>query len=680
MGGEFEKKPGGSSFVHPAVNSGTSGTAGKRTLTEQLPPGPVQRRRDVTGGQGEDTAKTQEVAARGVSGPGTGAPSTAVQRKPDTPSAASSGPSPGVTPPKAGIDKAGFIDNGDGANIRTAPAESGGQKVRDQPLPPATRVFVSGTYPDASAWWYVTAYLEGIMVRGYVQDFRVTTQLPEPMAKLHQVVSGETAEQLAAQEYGGAVRDGHDLRYYENVLLHVNQQQGRGGITGSYQDPGVLGGGSGNVPLVAGHRIWLVSPAYAKALESVVPSGSLTGGAVAKVKRFVGHLEDILHSVTRSPQHFGEVAGEYAQAIRDHMPAIVGIVAGFIMAEATSAFLAATPTGVGQIVATVIQLGLSAFGAAGAIQAGAEALKHAAEWLTIAWTAQGKDDRIAAASKEFLQMLVGIAMAALSALGARANYGNALKIASSMPTGGVPAMAMAGGGQISGGARAGTGVLINPGPGSLGTAGNAMMQADKDGGGGSKDDPAAKQAAEKNAATDAAKEHVHKGGIEADAQSPYHGKWDGSGVHDWDELEAICARDGYRIKSVTEDPVTGARRVEVERIGVDPKMGTPVTGTVKKTIYPKDLPPAQIDEAGDLALKSAISKEPGSKLDPYGSKLRADGSPADGFFEATVAVGSPPRSVKIQGWFKETPDGTKVITSHAPAFNKSWPNVAPKDY
>jgi hypothetical protein len=191
--------------------------------------------------------------------------------------------------------------------------------------------------------------------------------------------------------------------------------------------------------------------------------------------------------VTRSPQHFGEVAGEYAQAIRDHMPEIVGIVAGFLMAEATSAFLAATPTGVGQIAATVIQLGLSAFGAAGAIQAGAEALKHAGEWLTIAWTAQGKDDRIAAASKEFLKMLVGIAMAALSALGARANYGNALKIASSMPTGGLPAMAMAGGGQIGGGARAGAGVLINPGTGSLGTAGNAMMQADDKNGGGRND-------------------------------------------------------------------------------------------------------------------------------------------------------------------------------------------------
>jgi hypothetical protein len=392
-----------------------------------------------------------------------------------------------ITPPTGGINKPGFIDHSDGANIRTGPSESGGQKVRDQPLSPATRVFVSGTHPSASAWWYVTAYLDGMMVRGYVQDFRVTTELPEPTAKLHQVASGETAEQLAAQEYGGAVRDGHDLRYYENVLLYVNQHQRRAGIAGSFQDPGVLGGGSNNVQLVAGHRIWLVSPAYAKALEAMVPSGSLTGGAVAKVKRFAGHLEDILHSVTDSPQHFGEVAGEYAQAIRDHLPAIVGITAGFIMAEATSAFLAATPTGVGQIAATVIHLGLAAFGAAGAIQAGAEALKHAAEWLTLAWTAQGKEDHIAAASKEFLKMLVGIAVAALSALGARTNYGNALKIANSMPTAGLPAMALAGGGQLGGGAGAGTGVLLNPGSGSFGVAGNAMMHAYGPGGGGAKD-------------------------------------------------------------------------------------------------------------------------------------------------------------------------------------------------
>src|SRR3954469_2447643 len=114
MGGGFEKTPGGSSLVQPTVSSSPSGTPGKRTLTEQLPPGPVQRRSDVPGERGEDTARTQQVAARDVSG--AGSPSAAVQRKPNDPSAGSSGPSPGVTPPKAGIDKAGFIDNGDGAN------------------------------------------------------------------------------------------------------------------------------------------------------------------------------------------------------------------------------------------------------------------------------------------------------------------------------------------------------------------------------------------------------------------------------------------------------------------------------------------------------------------------------------------------------------------------------------
>lgn len=404
------------------------------------------------------------------------------------PSAPGTGSSPGVAVPKSGIDKAGFIDHGDGANIRTSPAETGGKTVRDQPLPPATRVFVSGTHPDAPQWWYVTTYLDKTMVRGYVQDFRVNTDLPEPTAELHQVVDGDTAEKLAVKKFGSAVTDGHDLRFYENVLFYVNRQRGRAGITGAYQDPGMLGGGSNNVQLLAGHRIWLVSSAYAKALESVVPSGSLTGGAVAKIKRFVGHLEDILRSVTESRHHFGEVAGEYAQAIRDHLPEIAGIVAAFIMAEATSAFLAATPTGVGQIAAVVIQLALAAFGAAGMVQAGIEAVKHASQWLTIAWTAKGNDEKIVAASKEFLKMLVSIAIAALSYVGVKGNYGNALKIASSMPMGGLPALAVAGGGQISGAGTA-AGVLIGPSTGSLGVAGNAMMQSDKDGqGGGTSED------------------------------------------------------------------------------------------------------------------------------------------------------------------------------------------------
>jgi hypothetical protein len=482
--------------------AGAASSIGKTTLTSLLaprtapgpgPPGPgrlaatealpVQRKADrgasdvsrsATGPHGSHNIAA--LFGRPDNAPG-GGQQVGVQRAPATHASTATGsnsPSLQITPPRAGIDKPGFIDNSEGSYLRTGPRETGGETVRDQPLPPATRVFVSGTHPSAPTWWYVTAYLaDKTMVRGYVQGERVNTELPEPLAELRQLVGGETAEGLAKEQFGHAVTDGHDLRYYENVLLHMNQ--GRAGIRGTYQDPGVLGGGSNHIQLVAGHRIWLVSAEYAKALQSVVPSGSLTGGAVAKVKRFAGHLQDILHSVTESRNHFGEVAGEFAQAIRDHLPEIIGITAGFLMAEATSMFLAAAPTGVSQAAAAVIQLALAAFGASGMVQASLEALRHGAAWLTTAWTAHGKPELIGEASKEFLRMLVAVAMAALSYLGARGNYGNALQIARSMPTGGLPALATSGAGTTSG-AGVGTGGAIGPSTGAIGPAGNAALR------------------------------------------------------------------------------------------------------------------------------------------------------------------------------------------------------------
>jgi len=421
---------------------------GKRTLTEQLAP----------------VAPVQRSPAHQTHGPQT---------------ATSGVHTPKIAQPELGIDQTGFIDNSKGAPIYNRPPEAGGELVRDTPLPPAARVFASGTYPRLKDWWYVTVFVEGTMLRGYVEAHRINAHLPEPFAELRQLEGGETPEGLAKEKYGKEVRDGHDLRYYENVLLYVNR--GRDGIGGTYQDPNVLGGGANNIKLYAGHRIWLVSPDYAKALEGVVPSGSLTGGAVAKVKRFGEHLRDILQSVTESRNHFGEVAGEFAEAIRDHLSAIVGITAGFLTLEAGSMFLAATPTGVGQAAAAVIQLALSAFGAAGMVEAGIEALKHGGAWLTTAWTAHGKPELITEASKEFLRMLVAVAVAALGYLGAKGNYKNALKIANNMPTGSLPAFATAGHAP-SGEAGAGAGVAIGPsvgGPAVIGAAAVGLSDKEK---------------------------------------------------------------------------------------------------------------------------------------------------------------------------------------------------------
>ncbi|HWN66612.1 MAG TPA: RNase A-like domain-containing protein [Haliangium sp.] len=400
-----------------------------------------------------------------------------------------------IDPPRPCIDKPGFVDNDDGANIRTGPAERHGVALTPRPLPPATRVFVTGRHPEAPEWWYVTAFLPGTIVRGYVQHFRVNIDLPEPTAKLYQIQPGDTVERLASQEFSAAVRDGHDLRYYENVLLAVNRDKNRAGIQGTFQDPGVLGGGANNIQLEAGRRIWLVSPAHARALEGKVPDGSLTGGLDARTRRVLGHIDDIVQSVTGAPQYFSAVAGEYAEAIEDHLPEIIGITAGFILAESASAFLAATPTGVGQLAAVVIQLGLAAFGAAAAVDACGQALQQGQQWLTLAWTAHGDPEQLAAASKEFLKMLVSIAMAALTIAGVRANMGKGLKVASAIEIqppmlGWSPAMATPNG-VVAGGPVLTPGSIASAGPVNIG--GPSLMSATGSGAGKAKADSRASQ-------------------------------------------------------------------------------------------------------------------------------------------------------------------------------------------
>jgi hypothetical protein len=129
------------------------------------------------------------------------------------------------------------------------------------------------------------------------------------------------------------------------------------------------------------------------------------------------------------------------------------------------------------------------------------------------------------------------------------------------------------------------------------------------------DEPATGSNAARRAAEQAGRDHVHLGGLVTDRQSPYFGKWDSRGVHEWSSLERICTRDGYLIKQVTEDPASGVRRVVVERRGISPKTGQLVTGDVEKTIYPKSLEPSEIDAAGELAFKAALNRAPRTKLD-----------------------------------------------------------------
>ena len=154
----------------------------------------------------------------------------------------------------------GFIDHRDGANIRTLPAEVPGSKcLTPVPLPPGTRVTVIHAHPQKPDWSYVATVAAEQLLRGYVQGLRITTQLPEPAATLYPIRKGDALEPIAARIYRRAIEPGRDLRFYENVILHVNQQHRRSGVRRV----------DGDIQLVAGERIWLVSVALTSATSPV---------------------------------------------------------------------------------------------------------------------------------------------------------------------------------------------------------------------------------------------------------------------------------------------------------------------------------------------------------------------------------------------------------------------------
>jgi hypothetical protein len=100
----------------------------------------------------------------------------------------------------------------------------------------------------------------------------------------------------------------------------------------------------------------------------------------------------------------------------------------------------------------------------------------------LAWTAKGKDEQLGAASREFLRMLVSIAMTALAYTGAKGNVGKAVKIAQAMPPAGLVPALVGAGGRAGPMVVAGEGVKLGvPSPaGPLGTVG-AMMTKHGDG-------------------------------------------------------------------------------------------------------------------------------------------------------------------------------------------------------
>lgn len=123
-------------------------------------------------------------------------------------------------------------------------------------------------------------------------------------------------------------------------------------------------------------------------------------------------IQDLFRSSLWIPQEVvEEVAGEYADFISQNMDLILGSLAVFLAAGAGAVFLSGAA-------AALCKALLVGFGIAGLVVATKAMLKHAEQWLRLVRRANGKPEGIAAASKEFLQMITSFAIAVEASSGA----------------------------------------------------------------------------------------------------------------------------------------------------------------------------------------------------------------------------------------------------------------------
>lgn len=108
---------------------------------------------------------------------------------------------------------------------------------------------------------------------GFVAKDMITLA-PDPDARLHYIQTNQSPIGIAEKYYSSAVKRDEDLRFYVNVLHHVNPKS----------IPNPSGNDWKQTKALEGLWMWVPGIAFAKSLHGVVKSGSITGGAYDAVR------------------------------------------------------------------------------------------------------------------------------------------------------------------------------------------------------------------------------------------------------------------------------------------------------------------------------------------------------------------------------------------------------------
>ncbi len=156
-------------------------------------------------------------------------------------------------------------ENGGGVNFRAKP--DGNAPSRRLPVGTLFQV-----HQELDGGWYKVTVLGG-GENGFVPKHLITLA-PDKDAVLHQINAGQPAIKIAEQYYSGAVQRNGDLRFYVNILHHVNPDS----------IPNPSGDNWREAKTLKHYWIWVPSVAFAQTLRGQVKTGSITGGAYDAVR------------------------------------------------------------------------------------------------------------------------------------------------------------------------------------------------------------------------------------------------------------------------------------------------------------------------------------------------------------------------------------------------------------
>lgn len=198
------------------------------------------------------------------------------------------------------VNQMGIVYQESGANVRNKPSPAQDGSVVIKKLSQNAKIFI--LHHHAQKKWYSVTTDDGDF--GYVADWLIWKNLPEPEAKVLKIPKGATALDIARTHYGESFKSwGSDLRFVVNALSYANSQSEHNGIgkAGIFKTEGNDQSWA-DTKVTGDVYIWLPSVAFLNSLRSKVSSGSITYEiwegikAVAKALAFgAAFIAGILH-------------------------------------------------------------------------------------------------------------------------------------------------------------------------------------------------------------------------------------------------------------------------------------------------------------------------------------------------------------------------------------------------